>query len=65
MLKLTQEGEVSGSQVEKNKELGHNRSIRKIETSWDTQDHMIGGTEKTTQKIECIEILLRVTEMQR
>ena len=49
----------------KNKELGHHRSIRKIETSQDTQDHMIGGTEKTIQKIECIEILPRVTEMQR
>ena len=65
MPKLTQEGEISGSQVGKNKELGHYRSTRKIEASQDTQDHMIGGTEKTIQKIEHIEILLRVTEMQR
>ena len=65
MLKLTQEGEISGSQVEKNKEVGHHRSIKKIETSQGTRDHMIGGTEKTTQKIECIEILPKVTEMQR
>ena len=51
--------------MEKNKELGHHRSIRKIETSQDTQDHMIDGREKTTQKIEHIEILPRVTGMQR
>ena len=65
MLKLTQEGEIRGSQVEKNKEVGHHRSIKKIETSQGTRDHMIGGTEKTTQKMECIEILVKVTEMQR
>ena len=49
----------------KNKELGHHRSIKRIEASQDTQDHMTGGTEKTIQKIERIEILPRVTEMQR
>ena len=48
-----------------NKELGHHRSIKRIETSQDTRDHMTGGTEKTIQKIECIEILPGVTEMQR
>ena len=64
MLKLTQEGETSGSQVEKNREVGHHRSIKKIETSQGTRDHMIGGTEKITQKIEHIEILSKVTEMQ-
>ena len=65
MLKLTQEEEISGSQVEKSKELGHHRSIKRIETSQDTRDHMTGGTEKTIQKIEQIEILPGVTEMQR
>ena len=65
MLKLTQEGEISGSQVEKNKEVAHYRSIKKIETSHGTRDHMIGGTEKTTQKIERIEMLPKVTEMRR
>ena len=65
MLKLTQGEEISGSQVEKNKEVGHHRSIKKIETSRDTQDHMIGGTEKTTQKLERIEILPKIAEMQK
>ena len=65
MPKLTQEGEISGSQVEKNEELGHHRSIKRMETSQDTQDHIAYGTEKTIQKIEHIEILLRVMEMQR
>ena len=65
MLKLIQEEEISGSQVEKNKELGHHRSIKRIETGQHTQDLMTGGTEKTIQKIECIEILPGVAEMQR
>ena len=65
MPKLIQEGETTGSQVGKNKEFGHHRSIKKIEASQDTQNHMIGGTEKTIQTIECIKILSRVTEMQR
>ena len=65
MPKLTQEEEISGSQVEKNKELGHHRSIKRLETSQDTGDHMTGGTEKTIQKIEHIEILPGVAEMQR
>ena len=65
MPKLTQVGEISGSQVEKNKELGNHRSINRIETSQDTRDHMTDGTEKTIQKIEHIEILPTVTEMQR
>ena len=43
MLKLTQEEEISGSKVEKNKEVGHHRNIKKIETSRGTRDHMIGG----------------------
>ena len=60
--RLTQEEEISGSQVEKDKELGHHRRIKRTETSQDTQNHMTGGTEKIIQKkIECIE----VTEMQR
>ena len=65
MPKSTQEEEISGSQVEKNKELGYYRSIKRIEASQDTRDLMTGGTEKIIQKIECIEILLGVTEMQR
>ena len=65
MPKLTQKEEISGSQVEKNKELGHHRSIKRIETSQDTQHHMTGGIEKIIQKIECIEILPEVTEMQK
>ena len=65
MPKLTQEEEISGSRVGKDKELGHHRSIKIIEISQDTRDHMTGGTEKIIQKIEHIEILPGVTEMQR
>ena len=36
VLKSTQEEEISGSQVEKKKELGHHRSIKRIEASQDT-----------------------------
>ena len=61
MPRLTQEEEISGSQVGKDKELGHHRKIKRTETSQDTRDHMTGGTEKIIQKIECIE----VTEIQR
>ena len=65
MLKLTQGEEINGRQVEKNKEVGHHRSIKKIETSWGTQDHMRGGIKKTTQKLQCIEILPKIAEMQK
>ena len=56
---------ISGSQVEKDKEPGHHRRIKRTETSQDTRDYMIGGTGKIIQKIECKEILPEVTEMQR
>ena len=65
MLKLTQGEEINGSEVEKNKEVGHHRSIKRKETSRGTCDHMTGGTKKTTQKQERIEILLKIAEMQK
>ena len=65
MPRLTQEEEINGSQVEKDKELGHHRRTKRIETSQDTRNCMTGRTEMIIQKIECIEILPEVTEMQK
>ena len=65
MPKLTQEEEISGSGVGKDKELGHHKRIKKTETSLGTRDHMTGGTEKIIQKIGCTETLLEVTETRK
>ena len=65
MLKLTQEEEISGSQVQKDKDLGYHRRIKKIKTSEGTRDNMTGGTEKITQKIGHTETLPEVREIQK
>ena len=55
MLRLAQEAEINGSQVEKDREPGHHNKIKTTETSQ--------GTETIIQKIEHTEILWEITEM--
>ena len=55
MPRLGHEAEINGSQVEKNKEPGHHKKIKRTETKRGTRDHMTGGTE----------VIWEVTEMQK
>ena len=51
--------------MEKDKEIGCHKKIKKTETSPGTLEHMTGGTEKITQKIGCTETTPEIIGLQK